>query len=324
MSGPREAAVALLVHNRGIAVTAKRAYRIAPGERCAVALEPRPLVETPVFDRGALLHDFDLLSFKSGTDVVVFGGIHAPAGRAVRELRASCRVGMRSHVVQATRRRRVVRRNGAWAFTDPEPFTTLPLGWKEAYGGIDRWARPALDAEFVDPFRPWVDFDLTDVTPAAYPRNPVGRGFVIRETQELEGMDLPTLEDPNDLLTPRRLLAGSPDAWPLQPVAAGFGFVAYSWVPRSAFCGLDRIPLPPGSDPSSARVLEVERGLGPRDVLTGRPLEKRISDRAGNGAVPQLIFEPHLRGDEDRRGWPCRCRIPRRRASPRSPRRARS
>ena len=57
--------------------------------------------------------------------------------------------------------------------------------------------------------------------------------------------------------------------------------------------------LPPGADATSARVLEVERGQVPPDVLTGRPLERRVTDRAGNGAVPQLVFEPHLHGDED-------------------------
>lgn len=290
---------ALVVHSRGLAVSVKRTYRILPGGRCAPAVEQVPLVEEIVFEEGDFLHDTDLLSFKPGTDVVVFGSVHAPGGRTVRELRAAVRVGRREHAVRVTGRRKVVRQNGAWAFSDPEPFTERRLGWKEAYGGIDGWARPALDAESVDPLRPWVDVDLSDVTFAAYPRNPVGRGFVVWETREIEGMALPTVEDPHDLVTPGRLVAGSPDGWPFQPVAAGFGFLSYGWFPRSAFCGLDEISLPPGVDPASARVLEIERGHVPPDVLTGRPPERRVSDRAGNGAVPQLVFEPHLHGDEE-------------------------
>jgi hypothetical protein len=289
----------LVVHDRGISASVKRTYRIAPGERCALAAEQIPFVEELVLDEGDFLHDLDLLSFKPGTDVVVFGCVQAPGGRAVRELRASVRVGKNVHAIHVTGQRRVVRRNGDWSFSDPEPFTSLRLGWKEAYGGIDRWARPDLDAEFIEPLRQWVDLDLSDVTFAAYPRNSVGRGFVIRETREMEGMELPRIEDPQDLLTPGRLVAGSPNAWTLQPVSAGFGFVSYAWFPRTAFCGLDQLELPTGVDPSSVRVVEVERGHVPRDVLTGRPLERRMSDRAGNGAVPQLIFEPHLRGDEE-------------------------
>ena len=290
---------ALRVHSRGIGVSVKRSYRISPGGRCVPSADQEPLVETPVLEGTELVRDLDILVFKPGTDVVVFGSAHAPGGRAVTELRVGVRVAKRERVVQVTGRRRVVKRDGQWAFTDPEPFTSLPLGWKEAYGGIDRWARPALDAEFVDPFRPWVDIDLKDVTPAAYPRNPVGRGWVVRETPEMAGMELPAVEDPDDLLTPGRLVAGSPDAWPAHPVAAGFGFVSYSWFPRSAFCGLDRVPAQPVTGAPPARVLEVERGQVPADVLTGRRLERRVSDRAGNGAVPELVFEPHLHGDEE-------------------------
>lgn len=290
---------ALRVHGRGLAVSARRTYRVVPGEPCAAASEQVPLVTEIVVDSGDFLHDLDLLAFKPGTDVVVFGSAHAPAGNPVREIRTSVRAGSRTHTLRVTGRRRVVRRNGGWSFSDPEPFSTLRLGWKEAYGGVDRWARPALDAERIEPFKPWLDVDLTGVTPAAYPRNPAGRGFVIRETPEMEGMELPTIEDPDDLLTPGRLVAGSAEAWPFQPVAAGFGFLSYAWFPRSAFCGLDRIPLPSAADPGSVRVPEVERGQVPRDVLTGRPLERRVTDRAGNGAVPQLVFEPHLRGNEE-------------------------
>ncbi|MFN7988500.1 MAG: DUF2169 domain-containing protein [Thermoanaerobaculia bacterium] len=299
MTADRGGAAAIRAHSRGIAVSVKRSYRLVPDGTCALSGTQVPLVESVLTEGADFVHDLDILPFKPATDVVVFGKVHAAAGRTARELRARVRVGARQHAIQVKGPRRVVRRNGSWAFTDPEPFREIPLRWSQAYGGIDRWARPALDAAFVEPLKPWIDYDLTDVTLAAYPRNPAGCGYVVRETPEMEGMELPTIEDPDDPLTPGRLVAGHHDAWPLQPVAAGFGFVAYTWFPRWACCGLDQLPLPPGIDRGSARVVEVERGQVPRDVLTGRPLERRISDRAGNGAVPQLVFEPHLRGDEE-------------------------
>jgi hypothetical protein len=63
--------------------------------------------------------------------------------------------------------------------------------------------------------------------------------------------------------------------------------------------GLPQLKLPPGVAPASARVKEVERGWAPADVLTGRPMKDRYGPRAGNGAPPAFIFEPHLSGREE-------------------------
>jgi hypothetical protein len=112
-------------------------------------------------------------------------------------------------------------------------------------------------------------------------------------------MELPTVEDPDDLLTTARLFVGHPDAWTRQPLPAGLSWVNYGWFPRSAFIGLAQLKLPPGVSPAAAKVKEVERGWAPADVLTGRPMKDRFHARAGNGAPPAFIFEPHLAGREE-------------------------
>lgn len=289
----------LLAHSQGLAVTAKRTYRIPATGRCVLADEQLALVTELAVDDGLLLADADVLSFKPGTDVVVTARARAPGGAAVAELIAGATVAGRTIALRVVGRRRVVKRGGAWAFSDPEPFTSAPLDWREAYGGIDDPAREKLDAPFLAGLQAASRYDLKFATRAAYPRNPVGKGYVLEDRPELEGLELPTVEDPDDVLTPGRLVAGHPDAWTRQPRPAGLGWVNYGWFPRSAFMGLDRVPLPPGTSPTGAHVVEVDRGWAPADVLTGRPLEARFHEKAGNGAPPPFIFEPHLAGREE-------------------------
>jgi hypothetical protein len=294
-----DASTTLLAHPQGIAVTAKRTYRLVTAGRCVLADEQAPIADGLVVDDGLLVHDTDLLSFKPGTDVVVTAEAHAPAGRALTELTAGATVAGRTITLRVVGTRRVVRRNGSWAFSDPEPFTKAPLGWREAYGGIDALSREKLDAPLLTPLQKYLSHDLKFATAAAYPRNPVGKGYLLEDRPEIDGLELPTVEDPDDLLTPGRLFAGHPDAWSRQPLPVGLSWVNYGWFPRSAFMGLDRVKLPPGETPGSARLKEVERGWAPADVLAGRPFEARFHEKGGNGAPSPFIFEPHLSGREE-------------------------
>lgn len=289
----------LLVNQMGISVSAKRTYRLVTAGRCVLADDQVPLVEGLVVDDGLLVHDSDLLPFKPGTDVVVAAEAHPPGGRAVTETMVGVTVADRNVRLRVVGKRRVVRRNGAWAFSDPEPFAKAPIGWREAYGGIDAVAREKLDGPRLDALQKYSQYSLKFATVAAYPRNPVGKGYLLEEHPGVEGLELPTVEDPDDSLNPGRLFAGHPDAWSRQPLPAGLSWVNYGWFPRSAFAGLERVSLPPGESPSSARVKEVERGWAPADVLVGRPFEKRFHAKVSNGASPPLLFEPHLTGREE-------------------------
>lgn len=289
---------ALLAHPQGIAVTAKRTYRLVAAGRCVLADQQIPIVPELVADDGLLVSDTDLLSFKPGTDVVVEAEAHAPGGRAAREVTAGVTAAGRTVTLRVVGKRVVGKRGGAWAFSDPEPFTKAPLGWREAYGGIDAVARERLDAAVLAPLQKYTQYDLKFATAAAYPRNPVGKGYVLDEHPGVEGLELPTVEDPDDPLTPGRLFVSHPDAWLRQPLPAGLSWLNYGWFPRSAFLGLPQLRLPPGESPATAKVKEVEKGWAPSDVLTGRPFEARYHPKAGNGAAPPLVFPSHLSGRE--------------------------
>ena len=79
-----------------------------------------------------------------------------------------------------------------------------------------------------------------------YPRNFMGTGVVLRNVKEaVEGLPLPNIEDPQDLLTPERLFIEEPDRWHLQPLPQGFGWRQRTWYPRAALLGA----YPPFLDP---------------------------------------------------------------------------
>ena len=107
-------------------------------------------------------------------------------------------------------------------------------------------------------------------------------------------MQLPNLEDPQDLLTPERLVVGRPEDWHRQPLPQGFGWFDIASYPRCAFAGA--LPLFPPPD----QVKEVALGYLPPDHvsrLKNARLDSVLDFRLLNGASPGLIF-PFLRGDE--------------------------
>lgn len=124
----------------------------------------------------------------------------------------------------------------------------MPVMYENAYGGIDH--------------------TVEDETVTAYDeRNPVGKGFISRKGKPEQGIALPNLEDPRQLI----------QDWKDQPPPAGFGFIGRSWQPRIALAGTydeqwkkQRMPL--------------------------LPLD--FDDRYFNGAHADLISENLLRGGE--------------------------
>jgi hypothetical protein len=108
---------------------------------------------------------------------------------------------------------------GPPSFTDPEPFTTMQLRYERAYGGTDVYSDPKV--------------------PYPYPRNPLGRGFVVRNTaRTVDGLSLPNLEDPLAPLTPESLCLGDYAAWEARPMPVGFGWFPKSWLPRALLAGI--------------------------------------------------------------------------------------
>ncbi len=119
----------------------------------------------------------------------------------------------------------------------------MPIQYERAYGGKDLKSDPEV--------------------PFYYPRNDLGTGVVLKNTKEtIEGLRLPNIEDPADLLNPDRVIIGTPERWCGQPLPAGLGWFQRTWYPRCSFVGA--IPAYVGID----TVLPEEKlGLVPKNQI---------------------------------------------------------
>lgn len=140
---------------------------------------------------------------KPATDIIMLGHACAPEGKEVRQMDVSLSVG---HVTKTIR----VFGDRQWdngTISSAMPFNTMPLVYEKAFGGVHQQDGNVIAAEI---------------------RNPVGCGFCgKRSSHEMNGMALPNLEDP------RQLLQELGDV--VSP--AGFSFVSPNWQPRASFAG---------------------------------------------------------------------------------------
>lgn len=140
---------------------------------------------------------------KPATDIIMQGHACAPNKQEVTQLDVQLSVGHLDKSVRIYGNRQW--RNGQ--MTRPTVFKTMPMVYEKAYGGVH-----------------FVDGKLKE----AEARNPVGRGFAgSRKADEMDGVPLPNLEDPNNLIR-------SPED---QPVPACFAACAPNWLPRAGYAG---------------------------------------------------------------------------------------
>jgi hypothetical protein len=205
-------------------VLVKRTYDIVPGGRCTRATWDKKLVPGDVhYDdpmNSTVRFESDFAPFKLATDVVLNGRAHAPRGQRVATLTSSLIIGQHRKDVLVLGDR-VARYNGKQdpVFTDPQPFETMDLRYERAYGGVDIYSEPKMQC--------------------VYPRNHLGRGYVVANTKRsVENLPLPNIEDPIDQLTPVRLCIGDFRNWERQPMPQGFGWTMKMWHPRAPFAGV--------------------------------------------------------------------------------------
>jgi hypothetical protein len=158
--------------------------------------------------------------FKVGTDVVFNGCVYAPGGSPVETCTAAVSVGgARKQLLVFGDRVCHYDSGRVPVFGEPAPFVTMDLRYERAYGGVDVFSDPQV--------------------PCAYARNPLGRGYVIRNTaRTIDGLELPNLEDPQDPITPERLITGHFMHWEQQPMPWSLGWVTKSWQPRASLAGV--------------------------------------------------------------------------------------
>jgi hypothetical protein len=285
-SGPAEELIILPTTNEDarpvFSVLVKRTYTIRPGQAVLRTERARSFVQTDeYYDAGdpetsTVKFEGDLAPYKLATDVVVIGKAFAPAAKPVASLDVAVAVGSHRKMIRVTGDRHCLYRdNRPPAFTDPVPFTEMEVRYERAYGGKDEHSNPDL--------------------PFYYPRNPMGTGLAVKNTRAtVDGLVLPNLEDPQDLLTPERVILGEPDRWNRQPLPQGLGWFQPSWYPRCSFVG----SVPGFVDPDEV-MREEELGLVPRgQIVLARQFRLPSYDvRFNNGASLGLAL-PFLSGSE--------------------------
>jgi hypothetical protein len=271
------------VNGSQVGIIVKRTYRVRVG-RCVVDDEQVPLVEVPrvTEDGAALLHDLDTVLNRQHADVIVAGKARPP--RKTGAFDVALRIGSLDRRMLAFGHRRVGRDHaGRLRFSDPDPVDEVDLGWASAYGGVDESAI----RKHGDPFEGYCRDAERKYSPRfgrfAYPRNRVGKGYLMEATNEgLTTCALPNLEEPFNLLTPEKLALERPERWPAGPLPASFGWLSYGCFPRAGMLGLTT-PYDPAVCPP-ASFAEVKLG-----VLNVKSIEPRtaLPDRLDLGAAQQ-------------------------------------
>jgi hypothetical protein len=262
---------------------AKRTYDIVPGQAARRADKDQPLRQIDEYwERGdartaTVMHEADIAPFKALTDVVFVGKALAPAGKAVYTLDVGLQVeGVGAKIVRVIGSRKCRFQAGRPPlFTDPEPFTEMDIRYDLAYGGKDKRGPGG---------QPW-----------SYPRNDMGKGVALKNIREsVDGLELPNLEDPADLLRPETLVLDAPEAWPRMPMPAGLGWFQRTWYPRSFFAGAAPGHIAPGTvtkEEYLGYVMKDHIALAKSLKLPG------FHPRFLQGASPGLAFPP-LSGGE--------------------------
>ena len=263
-------------------VIVKRTFRIKHGsaaERCAVDHELRQT--NAYYDDGdpewsTVQYEYELAPYKPLVDIVVIGKAYAPGGEPAARMTASVRVAGREKCIAVFGDRECqYRENMPPAISEPKPFTEMEIRYERAYGGRDQTSDPNI--------------------PFFYPRNYMGTGIALRNTNEtIQGLALPNLEDPDDLLTPERIVLEGPEGWPKQPLPQGFGWFQHAWYPRCAFAG----SYPAYVDVDTVTT-EERLGLLPKNHIA---LAKQFKlpgyqPRLNNGASHGMLFSA-IKGDE--------------------------
>lgn len=185
-------------------VVVKGTFTLGPAVTVAAAQQPLQMADVPWGEPGAssLRYASDIHPAKPATDVALVGSAHAPGGRPVTELDTLLAVGPLRKQVRVVGDRLWTGRALGPALGPAQPFTTMPLTWERAFGGVHV-----------------LDQDKGKVK--AVEENPVGAGFRARRRRdELKGLSAPNLLDPDDAERP-----------------AGYGFIAPHWQPRRSYAG---------------------------------------------------------------------------------------
>jgi hypothetical protein len=264
-----------------LSVLVKRTYRLDRSGIRSMASNQIPLLEDAVFDPdnpALLIDDLDLYPWKPLSDVVLKG--HAYPRRPSGRFMSAMAVGSATKRVVAFGPRRCEPSSRGIAFSVAPDVEKVKLSYAHAYGGRDSSAEARNGTPLGDLQAYLPGIDLSAASPYLYPRNPMGVGYLVEaDLEALERLLLPSLEDPDDLLTPERLCSRTPERWAAMPLPWTTGWTHLNCFPRSAFFGGI-----PEIDPSTLPLAEIKRGLSPQDLIRPGSTFEQFDIRATNGA----------------------------------------
>lgn len=156
-------------------------------------------------------------------------------------------------------------RHGQLCFSQPEPFSRMPLDDFHAYGGIDPTLMPgsAKDVPMV------MGMPVPELFPGANPFNPAGMGYWVNPGRFVDGLMLPNLERSGDLLSPDRFFVQDPKRWPFAPRPVCWGVRSLWSYPRCLFTNRRPHFLPDASLPEAVAALADIQGEIPIHPVHG-------------------------------------------------------
>lgn len=264
-------------------VLVKRTYDIKHGQQATRSEKANPINYMDIYyDHGdpqwtTVKYESDMFPYKIATDFVVIGKAYSTSGNSVTQIDASVEVARFQKTIRVIGDRKCIFKSNKKPplFTDPIGFTEMEIRYEKAYGGKDDLSEPNL--------------------PLFYPRNHIGTGFAVKNIPEvIDGLILPNLEDPNNLLTPENLILEDIYRWNNQPLPQGFGWFQKTWYPRCSFVG----SVPGFVNPDEIMKEEL-LGIVPKgQIALARQFKLPSFDvRFNNGASIGLAL-PFLSGDE--------------------------
>src|SRR5437660_6034409 len=183
---------------------------LVPGERLSLAEKQLPVTLADQYHgepgKTSIKTPSDVSLTKAATDVLRLGTAYPPRGRLATQMDVSLTAGPLQKTVRVFGDRVWEGRGVAPSMSSPAPFETMPLVWERAYGGMDH----------------------KGTEPRAEVRNPVGAGYHAKDGEKpVDGLGLPNLEDPSDLVT----------AVKQHPAPACFAPICGHWAPRLSYAG---------------------------------------------------------------------------------------
>lgn len=174
---------------------------------------------------------------KTATDVVIQGAAHTPGGRPQPSVEVVARIGRYGKRIAVFGRREIgTTPEGKIRIGKPEAFSEMPLSYANAYGGLDPRV-PIPEAER-EQYMSLAKLGMVFDHPGGYPRNLMGKGYLVFP-EPIKNMEMPNLEDPEDLLTAERLVVRSPEHWYKQPLPWCFEWTNGLMFPRELYAGYD-------------------------------------------------------------------------------------